>query len=256
MIGSLAALPVQDSLLARLDGRWRLTGWLALTLAACVCQTLPAAGGALAAGILLALLARVPLSWSLVRLAAVLLLLLPAALLLPFAWTDAGPGWHLGPVTMTMSGLRLVALLYLKTAALVLLFQVLLVTAPLPETIKAAHALRLPGIVAQLILMAQRYAFVLGDELTHLRHALRVRGFRNRASRHGYRVVGHMAGTLFIRGCERAERVGQAMASRGYDGHFRTLSRFRTRNVDVLFALLSLGAAAGLLWWDWFDGRN
>jgi cobalt/nickel transport system permease protein len=55
---------------------------------------------------------------------------------------------------------------------------------------------------------------------------------------------------LLVRGYERAERVGQAMRCRGFDGQFRSLSEFRTRPVDVGFFLLSAGGAAALLAWD------
>jgi cobalt/nickel transport system permease protein len=74
-----------------------------------------------------------------------------------------------------------------------------------------------------------------------------VRGFRNQASRHSYRIVGHVAGVLLVRGYERAERVGQAMRCRGFDGRFRSLAEFRTTPADGLFFFLVAGGAAALL---------
>jgi cobalt/nickel transport system permease protein len=59
-----------------------------------------------------------------------------------------------------------------------------------------------------------------------------------------------VAGALLVRSHERAERVGQAMRCRGFDGRFRSLTAFRTRPADVTFFLLTAGAAAGLLLWD------
>jgi cobalt/nickel transport system permease protein len=132
---------------------------------------------------------------------------------------------------------------------------VLLVSAPLDATLKAAHALLVPGLLIQLGLLSYRYLFVLGDELDRLRVALRVRGFRNRASRHGYRTVGHAAGTLLVRGYERAERVSAAMRCRGFDGRFRSLADFRTRLVDVLALGLVVASSLGLVWLDaWRNG--
>jgi cobalt/nickel transport system permease protein len=72
----------------------------------------------------------------------------------------------------------------------------------------------------------------------------------NRPSRHCYRTLGHVAGTLLVRGHERAERVGQAMRCRGFDGHFRTLTTFRTTAADVTAFLLIVGGAAGLVLLD------
>jgi len=99
-------------------------------------------------------------------------------------------------------------------------------------------------------MLTYRYIFVLATELARLRIALRVRGYRNRASRHSYRTVGHVGGTLLVRGYERAERVGQAMRCRGFDGRFRSLAEFRTTTADLSFFLVLVGAVAGLLLWE------
>jgi cobalt/nickel transport system permease protein len=118
--------------------------------------------------------------------------------------------------------LRLLA----KAAAILTLMLVLLATAPLEATFKAAHALRVPGLLVQLAMLTMRYTFLFGTELTRMRVALRVRGYRSRVARHSYRTIGHVAGTLLVRGYERAERVGQAMRCRGFDGRFRSLTEF------------------------------
>ena len=102
----------------------------------------------------------------------------------------------------------------------------------------------------QLALLSYRYLFVLGDELDRLRVALRVRGFRNRASWHSYRTVGHAAGTLLVRGYERADRVSAAMRCRGFDGRFRSLAVFRTRRADVLALALAAACATALVCLD------
>src|SRR4029077_17601964 len=117
-------------------------------------------------------------------------------------------------------------------------------------TLKAAHALHVPGLLVQLLVLTYRYLFVLSSELARLRVALRVRGYRNRATRHSYRTVGHVAGTLLVRGYERAERVGQAMRCRGFDGRFRTLTTFHTRAADLLAFLVLLLAVAATWWLD------
>ena len=84
-----------------------------------------------------------------------------------------------------------------------------------------------------------------------MRTGLRVRGYRVRANRHSYRTTGHLAGTMLVRGYERAERVGQAMRCRGFDGKFRSLERFQTRPADIAFFLLLTGFAVLLCAWDY-----
>ena|SRR5438094_2175847 len=246
-------LPNPASPLCQWDPRWKLAAFLLAALAVALLQTVVAALLALVGAVALAILARLPRRWFLARLGSLALALLVFVCLLPFWARAEGPGWDLGPLHVSLAGLRGALLLCLKALALVSLMLVLLGTAPLADTLKAAYALHLPGLLVQMALLTYRYVFVLAAELARLRVALRVRGYRNRASRHSYRTVGHVAGTLLVRGSERAEQVGQAMRCRGFDGRFRTLTTFRTTRADVgSFALVLLGAA-GLLVWDWIQ---
>jgi cobalt/nickel transport system permease protein len=243
-------LPCPDSPLRQLDPRWKLAALLPAAMVVALLRTLPATALALVGALALAALGRLPLRWYVTRLGAVALFLAFFTLPLPFLLDDGGPAWKLGLVRASWYGLRISLLLATKATALLTLMLVLLVTAPLERTLKAAHALHVPGLFVQLAVLTYRYLFVLADELARLRVALRVRGYRNRANRHSYRTVGHVAGTLLVRSYERAERVGQAMRCRGFDGRFRSLTVFWTTPADVLAWVLILGYAAGLLLWD------
>jgi cobalt/nickel transport system permease protein len=229
-------LPTPESPLRRLDPRWRLAGLLLALAAVAVVQTPAGAGVALVGALLLAWLARLPVRWYLGKLAALAgflaLFVVPLPLLVPGSWLE---------------GLRLAGLIAGKATAAFTVVLVLLTSGPLDTTLKAARALRAPGLLVQLALLTYRYLFVLLDELDRLRVALRVRGFRNRMSWHSYRVVGAVTGTLLVRGHERAERVAQAMRCRGFDGTFRSLAAFGTRAADVLAFLGLAAAAAGVI---------
>src|SRR4029077_3091910 len=98
---------------------------------------------------------------------------------------------------------------------------------PIQELFQAAHALYVPGLFVHLGLLTYRYVHLLVIELSRLRMALRVRGYRNRASLRNYQTIGHVAGTLLVRSHERSERVGHAMRCRGFTGRFRSLAVFR-----------------------------
>jgi cobalt/nickel transport system permease protein len=209
------------------------------------------AGAALAAALGLAFLARLPSGWFLQRLSAAALFIALFALPLPWLLAGEGPSWIAAPIRPSWHGIEAGLLLTTKAITLVTLLLVVQATAPLETTLKGAHALRIPGLLVQLSLLTYRYVFVLADELRRLRIALRVRGYRNRASRHCYRTAGHLAGTLLVRGYERAERVGQAMRCRGFDGQFRSLTAFVTRPADVVGFLLIATSAAALAVWDW-----
>jgi cobalt/nickel transport system permease protein len=236
-----ALTPARDSPLARIDARWRLAGLLAILAAAAAVRTGGGALLALAAALVLAALARMDWDWYAGRLLLVAAFLAAFVVPVPFL---ARMGWA--------EGALLAGVLLLKALALFTLAAVLLVTAPVEVTLKAAHGLRLPGLLTQLLLLSYRYLFVLGDELARLRIALRVRGFRNRPNRHSYRTVAAAAGTLVVRGHERGERIAAAMRCRGFDGRFRALVGFRTRAGDVLATAGMAAASAGLLGLDWY----
>jgi cobalt/nickel transport system permease protein len=243
----IAALPCPDSPLRRLDARWKLAGVVPAVVAVLFLQTLPAAGLALAGAIGLAGLGRLPRRWCLGRLRAAALLVAPFLLLLPLVHADSGPAWFVGSVRLSVEGVRLACLIFLKTLTLVLLLLVALTTTPFTDALKAAQALHVPGPLVQVVALTYRYVFVLNAELGRLRVALRARGYRNRLGLHSYRTAGHVAGTLLVRGYEQGERVGHAMRCRAFDGQFRTLSNYRTRAADVAAFVLLFAGAAGLL---------
>jgi cobalt/nickel transport system permease protein len=237
-------------LVRRLDPRWKLAALVLAAAAVVGLRGLPASAGALAGALLLAALGRLPPRWFLGRLGAVAGFLLLFAAPLPFLLHGPDAGWPLGPVLVSAYGLRVALVLLAKGLAIVTLMLVLLVTAPLDATLKAARALHVPGLVVQLAMLSYRSVFVVADELARLRVALRVRGYRSRVSRHSYHTIGSVAGTLLVRSYERAERVGQAMRCRGFDGRFRTLTAFRTTAVDIMAFVGIVAAVGGLLAWD------
>ena len=247
------SLPPQvDSPLGRLDPRWRLAGVLLFVAVSTVLRTLPAALLAFVAAVLLAGLARLPWRWALERLGGVALFLALFTLPLPFLLDGDGPALMIGPVRASWVGTRAALLLAAKALTILTAMLSLLAAGPLETTLKAACSLRVPALLVHLALMTYRYVFLLADELQRMRIGLRVRGFRNRATGRSYRLVGNLAGVLLVRGFERAERVGQAMRCRGFDGVFHTLTVFRTRPADVLAFVVLASFSAGLVGLDWF----
>ncbi len=219
----------------RWDSRWKLAALLPAAIVAALIQTLAPTLVAFGAALALVALARLPVGWYLARLGWVTLFLALFLVWLPFLHPD---------------GLIFAAVLLAKALTVVSLMLVLLATAPLQDSCKAAHALRVPGILVHLVLLTYRYVFLLAEEFARLRIAVRVRGFRNRGDLHSYRTIGQVAGTLLVRGQERAERVSQAMRCRGFDGCFRSLHDFHTTGEDVLGFAVVIGSAAAVLAWD------
>ena len=162
---------------------------------------------------LLAALGRLPVPWCLARVGAAVLFV--AVFALPLVFFHQGKG-RLG----RRAGLPLRRRRRNRPGADMarrppwsLLALVLLATAPLDATLKAAHALHAPGLLVQLTLLSYRYLFLLADELGRLRIALRVArlpqpGRRPQLSHHRRRDGG-LAGARL--GAGRARRPGHAL---------------------------------------------
>ncbi len=234
----------QSSPLVWFDPRWKLAGFLGLILAVGLTRSLPALGLAWLVVGLLALLGRVPPGWLLRRLAPVALVLALLAGPLPLLLTKTPPLWEWGWLRVSLPGVDLAATILLRGLALCALALILVATTPLHVLFQAAHSLRVPGLLIQLSLLTLRYVSLLATEFRRLRRAALVRGFRMGANWHTYRTLGNLAGTLLVRGQERAQRVHQAMRARGFDGTFRSLHRYTTRWGDVL-GWLALTLTAG-----------
>jgi cobalt/nickel transport system permease protein len=243
--------PRTASPLSRLDPRWKLAALILAGLVAATVHTPRGAAAALVGALVLAFLGRLPWRWCAMRLAPVLLFVAVFAAPLIFFPGNTALVWKFGPTMVSVPGAETALILLCKAAAIVLLALVVLATAPLDATLKAAHALHVPGLLVQLTLLSYRYLFVLAKEFGRMRIALRVRGYRNRMNLHSYRTIGVVTGALLVRGWERGERVGHAMRCRGFDGRFRSLSAFRTAGADVLMFFVVTVGAVGVCVLDW-----
>ncbi|HXZ15430.1 MAG TPA: energy-coupling factor transporter transmembrane component T, partial [Roseiarcus sp.] len=161
---------------------------------------------------------------------------------LPFT-TSGQPFSSIMGYGASVEGLTRAVEIALKANAVALMALALLGSAELPEIGHALRRLGVPAKLAQLFLMTVRYIEVLGQEYRRLRTAMMVRGFRMRFSVHTWRSVGWLFGMLFARSIDRAERIGEAMRCRGFNGEFPVLTEFAYTRRDAVF----LSAAAGSL---------
>lgn len=112
-----------------------------------------------------------------------------------------------------------------------------------PDLIHALEHLRVPVVLTTIISFLYRYLFVLVDEVMRLMRARQSRSAAVHGQRAGggvawrARVAGNMAGQLFLRSYERSDRIHNAMLSRGYTGHLRTLNPHEIHRRDWAFGL-------------------
>jgi cobalt/nickel transport system permease protein len=262
-ISPFDAYRAEDSLWHRLDSRVKLV----LTLAFVLCVSLTPMGAWPVYILLLALV----LSASILAELGPAFVLRRAFVALPFALAalpllvtvkgapllsiPVGP-WLL---SVSMAGLERFVSIALKSWLSVQMAILLTATTPLPDLLVAMRALRLPKLLVAILGLMWRYLGVLGDEAMRMIRAREARsgswGKRSGGTL-GWRagVTGAMAGSLFLRGYERSERIYNAMLARGYDG---TIRSFPLRPVPaaqrvlllctllLLAVLLMLGYAVG-----------
>lgn len=95
--------------------------------------------------------------------------------------------------------------------------------------------LGLPQAMTVQLLFLYRYLFVLGEEAVHMSRARALRTFGKRGGE--LKVFAHVVGHLLLRTLDRAQRVYQAMLSRGFDGEVRLLRESRFGGREALFTL-------------------
>jgi len=179
---------------------------------------------------------------------------------LPILFTIDGPAlfsitlfnWTL---TVTQPGLERFISIAIKSWISVQMAIVLAASTSFPDLMSAMRAIKIPRLLVAIFGLMWRYLFVLADEALRL---LRARAARSGQSEHAElktggsiawraRVAGGMAGSLFLRGFERSDRIYMAMISRGYDGEVRHLPLPALRPAHWMIVGVGLGLLVLLL---------
>lgn len=137
--------------------------------------------------------------------------------------------------------LVLLAKSWLSALALTLLSS----TTRFADLLKGLERLGVPKLMVMLLSFMYRYVFVLGDEAMRMETARDSRYFGGHYGRQ-LKVYTGMIGSLFVKTFERAERVYQCMAARGFDGRARSVNRFEFSQYDALFALFFAAGLCGI----------
>lgn len=105
---------------------------------------------------------------------------------------------------------------WLLGRAVLCLFAVVIVanTTPFGEVLRVLRRLHFPALLLTTIALMHRYLFVLREEAERMRRARASRTLAPRKHRQ-WTTLATVAGQLFIRASERAERIYGAMCARG-----------------------------------------
>jgi cobalt/nickel transport system permease protein len=245
-----------DSALHQLDARIKLVLTLAFVLSVSLAPVAAWPMYVLLLAIALSAAVASELGWPFVmRRAAVALPFILAAL--PVLVTMKGPavlsielaGWS---ASVTVPGLERFLSVALKSWLSVQMAILLTATTPLTDLLLAMRALRLPRLLVAILSLMWRYLAVLVDEAMRMMRARDARSGSCLGRGGGTvmwraRVTGAMAGTLFLRGYERSERIYSAMLARGYDGNIRSFPVQPLSSAERLLLVLALAALLALV---------
>ncbi|UCH50891.1 MAG: cobalt ECF transporter T component CbiQ, partial [Chloroflexota bacterium] len=137
-------------------------------------------------------------------------------------------------VSVTYSGLFILANVIVKAWLCILTLILLSSTTKLAELLKGLRQLGIPRVMILILSFMYRYIFVMADEVMRMQQARDSRNFGGKRL-YQLKTIGNMVGTLFIRSYERGERIYAAMLSRGFDGQVRTLQSLRFKSADAYF---------------------
>jgi cobalt/nickel transport system permease protein len=104
----------------------------------------------------------------------------------------------------------------LKSALCLLTVIVVSNTTPFSGILRVLRLVRVPGLLVTTIALMHRYLFVLAHELERMRRGRASRTYV-RSRRFTWHTLATVAGQLFIRATERAERIYDAMCARGWE---------------------------------------
>lgn len=116
----------------------------------------------------------------------------------------------------------------------------LIATTSFPAIGEAMYRLRVPRLFVAQLMFVYRYIFVLIEEAMRMVRGRRLRSFSS--ERLTMRQFTGLAGVLFIRTYERAERVYEAMLARNYSGTMSTLEGASMRAADWAFLAIVIAA--------------
>ncbi len=139
-------------------------------------------------------------------------------------------GW--GPVTVTETGVALVALLTLKCNAIFFWFEALTTAMRPTDFARAMTGLKVPNKLTSLFLLTARQIDAFERTRVSLEEAAKLRGFEPKLNRLTYVTRAHMVGILLMRAERESRRLNEALRLRAFSGTWPTVHFHRLRPKD------------------------
>lgn len=236
-----------ESPLHRWDTRYKLIGLMVLIFAFAFVRDLRMLPAMVVVTCAIFITSRLPASFMATRLRYPSLFLLVLVLILPFI-SGHTVVMSIGPLYVRQEGLISVLLIATRFLCILTIGLVIFSTAPFLTTVKAMRALGLPAILTDMILLAFRYLYEIGDDLQRMRISMKLRGFRaKRFGIHSMGILASLGGSILVRSYERSEWVYKAMILRGYGHSTHPKEEFRAGSRDIITLVVTLLIAAAFV---------
>ncbi len=205
-----------DSPLHRWKQGYKLAGLLSLIFAFAFVQNIWLLPVMVTITGILFIVSHIPLSFLLQRLRYPSWFILAVIILLPFV-TGQTPILEWGYLTIKEEGCWQAVLVSVRFFCILTMSLILFGTAPFLSSIKAMRSLGLPSPIVDMTLLSYRYLEELGEMLTTMQRAMKLRGFQpKKMNRRNLQVFARLTGSILVRSYERSLRIYQAMILRGY----------------------------------------
>src|SRR5215469_94083 len=236
--------------LQSLDPRVRVGGVLALVVAVVACRKIQAVAILFLVATLIAILSSLDLAslakrvWSAVLIFTGLIAL-PALFITPgrFLW-----GSSMLRVAISAQGLYSALILILRGETAATLTATLVLCTPWAHILKALRSLLLPAEIVTMLMMTQRYLFLLMETAKQMFESRESRtvGILSGAERR--RMMVRTAGVLFSKSTELSQEVYLSMVSRGFRGEVYLPMDLRLAFGDYVALFLFVAAACIVVW--------
>lgn len=163
------------------------------------------------------------------RMRLILPIVLVVGIFNPFM--DREPVMHLGNVAVSGGVVSMITLM-LKGFYAVLSAYLLIATTTIEDICYALRRLYVPKILVTVILLIDRYIYILGQEAERIMTAYKLRAPSQKGIH--YKAWGPLVGQWLIRSMERAQMVYESMTLRGYRGEYDYGKKRKFTAVDIL----------------------
>ena len=205
-----------DSLLHRWENRYKIVGLFLLAFAFAFVEDVRLLPVLIVVTAVLFWLSKLPFKFLGGRLKIPGLILFGIVASLPFL-SGSTVLASLGPISIKQEGLMTALIIAVRFVCIITVSLLIFSTDTLVNTLKGMIALRLPPILADMVLLTYRYIFDLGASFRTTQTAVRLRGFQNNKLSQGkLSTLAALMGNLIVRSYEQSERVYKAMILRGY----------------------------------------